>query len=102
VNAPFIAGFSPKLFECYAAGGFMLTSRCADLAEAIGDLADYITFSSAEELRAKVDWYLGRPHERQQIAREIREIIRRDHMAESLLTRTIPMALDTFDSRTNG
>jgi hypothetical protein len=101
VNAPFIAGFSPKLFECYAAGGFMLTSPCTDLVKAIGDLADSITFSSAEELRAKVDWYLGRPHERQQIAREIREIVRRDHMADSLLTRTIPMALDMFDSRTN-
>jgi hypothetical protein len=98
VNAPFIAGFSPKLFECYAAGGFMLTSRCGDLAKAIGELADLIAFSSAEELRAKVDWYLGRPHERREIAREIREIVRRDYMAESLLTRTIPIALDTFDS----
>jgi hypothetical protein len=94
VNAPFIAGFSPKLFECYAAGGFMLTSRCGDLAKAIGGLADSITFSSAEELRAKVDWYLSRPHERQQIAHEIREIVRREHLAESLLRRTIPMALD--------
>jgi hypothetical protein len=97
VNAPFIAGFSPKLFECYAAGGFMLTSRCTDLAKAIGDLADLITFSSAEELRTKVDWYLGRPHERQQITREIREIVRREYMAQSLLARTIPMALDTFN-----
>jgi spore maturation protein CgeB len=97
VNAPFIAGFSPKLFECYAAGGFMLTSQCDDLVKAIGDLADLITFSSAEELRTKVDWYLGRPHERQQVAREIREIVRREHMAESLLMRTIPMALDTFN-----
>jgi spore maturation protein CgeB len=64
------------------------------LAKAIGGLADSITFSSAEELRAKVDWYLSRPHERQQIAHEIREIVRREHLAESLLRRTIPMALD--------
>jgi hypothetical protein len=97
VNAPFIAGFSPKLFECYAAGGFMLTSQCGDLAKAIGDLADLISFSSAEELRSKVDWYLARPHERQQVTREIREIVRREHMAESLLMRTIPIALDTFN-----
>jgi hypothetical protein len=97
VNAPFVAGFSPKLFECYAAGGFMLTSPCADLSKAIGNLADMITFSSPEELRAKVDWYLGHPGERQQITREIREIVRREHTAEALLSWSVPKALGTLD-----
>jgi hypothetical protein len=97
VNAPFIAGFSPKLFECYAAGGFMLTSPCTDLSKAIGDLAEVITFSSAEELRAKVDWFLGHPGERQQITREIREIVRREHTADALLSWSVPKALGTLD-----
>ena len=99
-NGPFINGFSPKLFECFASGGFMLTSRQADISAAIGDeLADRIGFSSREELSAKVDRFLTRDHERAEISREIRAIIRRDHTASALLSRTIPPAIEQIRAR---
>jgi hypothetical protein len=98
-NAPFINGFSPKLLECFAAGGFMLSSKQADAASAIGDLSDAIGFSSAEELSAKIDRFLTRDRERHEVSREIREIIRREYTASALLSRTVPIALERIRSR---
>jgi hypothetical protein len=98
-NAPFVNGFSPKLLECFAAGGFMLTGRQADIAASFGDLGNVIGVSNATELSAKVDRFLTQDHERREVSREFREIIRRDYTASALLSRTVPMALDHFRSR---
>jgi hypothetical protein len=99
-NGPFINGFSPKLFECFASGGFMLTSRQADISAAIGDeLAGMIVFSGPDELSAKVDHFLTRDRERGEISREIRSIIRSQHTASTLLARTIPQALELIRAR---
>jgi hypothetical protein len=93
VNAPFINGFSPKLLECFAAGGFMLTTRKADMKAAFGDLADLIGYSTPGELNAKIDYYASHESERRQVTREMQEIIRRDHTAAALFARTVPAAL---------
>ena len=91
VNAPFINGFSPKLLECFASGGFLLTTRKTDIATAFGKgLADAISYSNADELAVKVDRYLSHESERRDIAREMRDIIRRDHTAAALFARTLP------------
>jgi hypothetical protein len=98
-NAPYINGFSTKLFSCFAAGGFMLTTRKADLDAALGDLADPISFSTAEELAAKVDRFLAAARERRELARQIQEVVRDRFTASSLFARTIPMAVETFRAR---
>jgi spore maturation protein CgeB len=99
-NGPFINGFSPKLFECFASGGFMLTSGQGDISTAIGhDLAGIIGFSGSDELSAKVDHFLAHDRERAEIGREIRSIIRREHTASALLSRTIPEAIEQIRAR---
>ena len=98
VNAPFINGFSPKLLECFASGGFMLTDRSSDLASAIGEFSEVIGFSSADELSGKIDRFLTRERERHEVTSEIRELVRRNHTASALLSRTIPASLDKIRS----
>ena len=100
VNAPFINGFSPKLLECFASGGFLLTTRKKDIAGTFGDeLSDAISYSNAGELAAKIDHYLGHENERRNVAREIRDIIRREHTAAALFARTLPDAIERIRSR---
>jgi hypothetical protein len=95
-NAPYFNGFSTKLFSCFAAGGFMLTSRKADLTAALGSLADAISFSTAAELAAKVDHFLTARHERRELADHIKEAVRDHFTASSLFARTVPALLETL------
>ena len=95
-NAPYINGFSTKLFSCFAAGGFMLTSRKADLAGALGDLAEAIMFSSAEELSAKVNHFLSAPRERRNLTRQIQAVIPEKFTLSALYARTVPKALSAL------
>jgi hypothetical protein len=99
VNAPFINGFSPKLLECFASGGFLLTTRKKDINRAFGDLGDAISYSSAGELAAKIDHFLGHETERRSIMREMQEIIGRDHTAATLFARTVPAAIERIRAR---
>ena len=98
-NAPFINGFGSKLLECFAAGGFMLTTRKADMSAVLGSLADAIGFSNAEELAAKVDLYLTDDRQRLEVAREIRELVRRDWSAATMFARIVPLALERLRAR---
>jgi hypothetical protein len=99
VNAPFINGFSPKLIECFVAGGFMLTTRTKDMHAAFGSLADAFGYSSAEELATKVEYYLTYDAQRRDVTRQMQEIIRRDHTAKALFARTVPEALERLRDR---
>jgi hypothetical protein len=99
VNAPFINGFSPKLLECFSAGGFMLTTRKKDMSAAFGDLSDAIGYSNAAELGAKIDYFLTHESERRRVTRDMQEIIRRDHTAAALFARTLPEAIDRLRVR---
>jgi hypothetical protein len=100
VNAPFINGFSPKLLECFASGGFLLTTRKTDIATAFGDgLSDAISYSNAGDLAAKIELYLSHESERRDIARELRDVIQRDHTAAALFARTLPEAIERLRGR---
>jgi hypothetical protein len=100
VNAPFINGFSVKLVVCFAAGGFLLTNRKADIARALGPLADEIIYDDADELSAKVEHFLTHDRKRLELSREIGDIVRRQYTAEALFARTLPAALERL--RANG
>jgi glycosyl transferase family 1 len=99
VNAPFINGFSPKVLECFASGGFLLTTRKKDINRTFGDLGDTISYSSPGELAAKIEHFLSHETERRSIMREMQEIIRRDHTAAALFARTVPAAIDRIRAR---
>jgi hypothetical protein len=98
-NAPFINGFTSKFLECFAAGGFMLTTRKADMTAVLGSLVDAIGFSSAEELERKVDLYLTDERQRREVAREIRELVGRDWSTAAMFARTVPLALERVRAR---
>jgi hypothetical protein len=95
-NAPYINGFSTKLFSCFAAGGFMLSTRKGDLTTALGNLADPISYSTAEELAAKVDRFLTAPPQRRELAEHIKEAVRDRFTVSSLFARTVPAALESL------
>jgi Glycosyl transferases group 1 len=99
VNAPFINGFSPKLLECFASGGFLLTTRKKDINRTFKGLGDAIGYSSAGELAAKIDHFLSHEKERRSIMREMQDIIGRDHTAAALFARTVPAAIDRIRAR---
>lgn len=96
VNAPYINGFSTKLFSCFAAGGFMLSSRKGDLTAALGSLADPISYSTAAELAAKVEHFLTARHQRRELAEHIQEAVRDRFTVSSLFARTVPAALESL------
>ena len=59
VNPGFLHGCGTKVMNCFAAGGFMLQDRKQDFVELFGELGEAISYSSFDDLRAKLDHYLS-------------------------------------------
>jgi hypothetical protein len=74
-NAAFIRNCSTKPICCFAAGGFALFDRRADAVAALGPDAERVTYSSHDELNQKIDHFLTRDGEREELARHLRETI---------------------------
>jgi hypothetical protein len=89
-NAPFINGFSVKPLACFAAGGFMLTSRRTDLSRALGPVANEIMFEDADDFAGKVDRFLSDDRCRRELTREIGALVRDRYGTESLFANTVP------------
>jgi spore maturation protein CgeB len=56
-NSAFVNGLSVKLIDCFATGGFALTSRKNDLALAFGELADQIGYNNDDESATKMEFF---------------------------------------------
>ena len=97
VNAPFIDGFSVKPLICFAAGGFLLTNRKADLVRALGPIANEVIYDNKHDLATKVDYFLSHDRMRQDLSQEIKAIVRREFTAQALFAKTLPEALDHLD-----
>jgi hypothetical protein len=93
VNPGFLHGCGTKVMNCFAAGGFMLLDRKRDFVELFGALGEAVSFSSLDELRAKVDYYLANEEERVAISEALGERIREDHSLPGLLRRLTDFAL---------
>ena len=98
-NAPFINGFSVKLVDFFAAGGFVLTDRKKDIGRALGSLADEICCDSPDEFAGKLDFFLTHERRRREVSREIGAIARAKYSAEALFARTVPQALERLKAR---
>jgi hypothetical protein len=94
VNPGFLNGCGSKVMNCFAAGGFMLLDRKQDFVELFGALGEAVSFSSLDELRAKVDYYLANEEERVSISEALGERIREHHSLPGLLRRLSDVALD--------
>lgn len=68
-----------RVFDCPAAGGFLLTDAQGDLAEHFDLDSEAVTFASMEELHEKAARYLGRPEERTPIIQRAQRRIRAHH-----------------------
>jgi hypothetical protein len=68
-----------KFFECFAAGGFMLVDRRPDLIAAFGDAADAVTYTTLDELNAKIDFYLTHESQRRDLVGHFKDVIHREH-----------------------
>ena len=72
-------GINLRIFEALAAGCFLLTDHCDEIAELFKVGEEIETFRSSEELADKVAYYLANSDERQMIARNGRSTFLRDH-----------------------
>lgn len=76
---------NPRTFELAACGVFQLVDERALLAECFKPGEEIVTFSSVNDLKEKIAYYLERPEERQTIARRGRDRVLRDHTYEKRL-----------------
>lgn len=75
-NGPSIHSCSDKIWNCFAAGGFMLIDYSVDLRADVGDLAEQFMYRSPGELKAKIRRYLDHPKERYEITAAMQAMIR--------------------------
>lgn len=78
-----------KFMECFAAGGFMLIDRRPDLIAAFGDAAMAVTYTSLDELNAKIEYYLTHESERRDLVGHFKHTIQRDFSTQTWLSRMI-------------
>lgn len=88
----FIDGFSHKPVLGFAAGGFVLFSRKRDFVATFGDAGEAVSYSSADELAAKIDLYLTKPALRREIGDAIRANLFARHTLHATLTRVLEQA----------
>lgn len=77
-----IEGVNCRLFEAAGCGAFQIADWKSALAELFEPEYEIVTFRTREELKRKVDYYLGRPAERQAIAGRACARAHREHTYE--------------------
>lgn len=74
-----------KLFECFAACGFMLVDYKHDISAAFEKYANLISYKSFDELNDKIEYYLTHENDRLDISKSIRDIILDSYTTEKWL-----------------
>jgi spore maturation protein CgeB len=80
-----IEGVNCTLFEAAGCGAFQITDWKPGLPELFEPEREVVTFRTRQELRAKVDYYLAHPAERQEIAARASARAHREHTYEKRL-----------------
>lgn len=68
-----------RVFDCPAAGGFLLTDAQADLSNLFDTEVEVASFGSVEECVEKLRWFRDRPNARREILERARSRILREH-----------------------
>jgi len=68
-----------RVFDCPAAGGFLLTDEREDLDRLFDRDTELATYGSVEDLREKAAWYLARPEARRAIVEKARARVLSEH-----------------------
>jgi SAM-dependent methyltransferase len=90
-NGLIYQGVPSKLIDCLASGGFALTDPKDDLTRLFGEDVDAIVFRSADELNAKIEYYLDRPAERREVVETLRRTIEEKCRLERLFSRALEL-----------
>ncbi len=101
LNPSFIAGYGHKPVLGFAAGGFVLLSRKRDFVAIFGDAGEAVSYSSADELAAKIDLYLTTPALRRETGDAIREKLFARHTLPSTLARILEQAAAEIEHRSS-
>ena len=86
----------------FAAGGFVLLNRKRDFVDTFGDAGEAVSYSSADELAAKIDLYLTKPALRREIGGAIREKLFARHTLQATLARVLEQATAEIERRAPG
>ena len=73
------SGIPLRAFDIMGCGGFLLTNYQADMLELFEPDKDFVYYTDYEDLRAKVKYYLEHENERNAIARNGYEKVRKNH-----------------------
>lgn len=68
-----------RVFDCPAAGGFLITDAQGDLNEFFDAEAEVVTYCTLDELEEKVRYYLTRPDERRAVVERARRRVLAHH-----------------------
>lgn len=68
-----------RVFDCPAAGGFLITDAQEDVVEFFGAGEEMVTYESVEELRDKAAWWLDHPDEREKTVARARKRVLENH-----------------------
>lgn len=74
-----VDGIPLRAFDIMSAGGFLMTNYQADFLQFFVPDEDFVYFEDLEDLQAKVDYYLSHDIEREQIARNGYEKVKKFH-----------------------
>jgi spore maturation protein CgeB len=88
-NGLIYKGVPSKLIDCLASGGFALSDPKDDLVRLFGRDIDAVFFRNADELNAKIEYFLPRRDERREIVHELRKTIERECTLERLFERVL-------------
>lgn len=84
---------NPRTFEVAACGAFQLVDERRLLPELFGP-GELATFSSLDDLKAKIDYYLAHPEERASVADRGRERVLREHTYQARLRALLDFAAE--------
>ncbi len=82
-------GTPSKFIDCVASGGFALCDRKKDLQRLFGAGAQQIMYDNVDELNEKIDYFLTRPTERQEISAWMYDCVRQRCSLKSLFETAI-------------
>jgi hypothetical protein len=99
LNPSFIAGFGHKPVLGFAAGGFVLLNRRRDFVETFGGEGEAVSYSTVDELAAKIDLYLTKPALRREVGGAIRDRLFARHTLHATLARVLEQAAAEISQR---
>jgi spore maturation protein CgeB len=88
-NGLIYKGAPSKLIDCLASGGFALSDPKDDLVRLFGRDVEAIFFRNADELNAKIEYFLPRREERREIVHELRKTIEQECTLDRLFERVL-------------